>query len=373
MTTALTRPTPRPLSALVLATLPTKAEWMEHPVTMYLASLAPSGRRAMQDALARVAHIIDPALAEATKEVAIYRIAWHLLRYADMQRIRLSLVETLKLAPGRPATKKGRRVRPFVPGRLSHATVNQALSAVAGVVRECKRLKWMTAEDLEDVREALTRMKENSPKAGRMLEMDEIEKLIASCDLRRPIGARDAAIFAVGLGCGLRRAEIAALGTAHYKESAKAGEAGTVIVEKGKGSKPREVPFPSNMTQAMTAWLGFRGTATGPLICPVSRSGKIYYRHLSTSGIYLAVQKHWRQVELTEKVTPHDFRRTLISRLLDTGVDLVTVQGIAGHANPKTTAGYDRRGERVAREAIEKLGYGWGTTPAAGLRERVSK
>jgi len=54
-------------------------------------------------------------------------------------------------------------------------------------------------------------------------------------------------------------------------------------------------------------------------------------------------------------VSCHDFRRSGISDGLDAGIDLALMQRRARHADPKTTSGYDRRGERHKREAAAKV------------------
>ena len=79
-------------------------------------------------------------------------------------------------------------------------------------------------------------------------------------------------------------------------------------------------------------------------------------RHMCSDAV-LKILKKRAEAAGVESFSPHDFRRTFCSDLLDAGIDIVTVQKLAGHSSPVTTAKYDRRGEETKRKAVQKLGF----------------
>src|SRR5689334_639617 len=105
---------------------------------------------------------------------------------------------------------------------------------------------------------------------------------------------------------------------------------------------------------ALDAWLAVRGAAKGPLFCGINKGGRLLPGRLSSQGVLRMVTKRAAEAKI-KQFSPHDMRRSFISDLLDSGADLVTVQALAGHASPTTTARYDRRGEATKKKTVELL------------------
>jgi len=133
-------------------------------------------------------------------------------------------------------------------------------------------------------------------------------------------------------------------------------ETGGLQVRSGKGDKDRLVYLPQGALSYLSKWLAVRGRQPGALLCPIRKGGEIEYRNMTAQAVLLIVQKRAKDAGV-ESFSPHDFRRTFCSDLLDAGVDIVTVQKLAGHASPVTTAKYDRRGEETKRKAVQNLGF----------------
>ncbi|MCY7283557.1 MAG: site-specific integrase, partial [Cyanobacteria bacterium CAN_BIN43] len=81
---------------------------------------------------------------------------------------------------------------------------------------------------------------------------------------------------------------------------------------------------------------------------------RIAHRRLTDQAVMFVLQK-LAKLSGVAAFSPHDFRRTFITDLLNTGADVITVSRLAGHADPATTAKYDMRGEEVKRLAVAKL------------------
>ena len=187
--------------SLALVPLPSQALQPERrPELVYLASLAPTGRRTMGQGLRCAAELLAPGSSPSS-------FPWAALTYAHTAALRTALAA--KYAP---------------------ATANKVLAAVRGVVKEAWRLGLIDAETLNRVRD-VKRVQGSRLPAGREVPSGELVALLGACEAAGPSGVRDAALVALLYGVGLRRAEAAALDVAAFT-----GEGVEVL---GKGNRER--------------------------------------------------------------------------------------------------------------------------------------
>lgn len=158
---------------------------------------------------------------------------------------------------------------------------------------------------------------------------------------------RDAALMALLVGAGLRRAEAVSVDLADLDANHE-----TVVVH-DKGGAVRDVPLAPGVRRAVQSWMVARGSDPGPLITPRTQTKPrqpLIERRPSTNAVAQAVARRFG-----DDVAPHDLRRTFTGDLLDSGADLSVVSKVLGHVSPATTAGYDRRGHAARRVAVERL------------------
>ncbi|NJO94461.1 MAG: tyrosine-type recombinase/integrase [Hydrococcus sp. RM1_1_31] len=242
-------------------------------------------------------------------------------------------------------------IRTTLKKRYAASTVNKMLCALRRVLQEAQRLDLMDATIYAKAVN-LPAVKGKKKLKGRALSEDEIATLMAVCKGdSTPAGVRDAAMVAILRFTGLRRAELVTL---ELRDFTVKGGIGILEVVGGKGDKDRTVYLPKNAVPLLNDWLKIRGKSPGALLCPIRKGGRIEIRPLHPDAVLKILKKRANDAGV-ESFSPHDFRRTFCSDLLDAGVDLVTVQKLAGHASPETTAKYDRRGEEVKQRAVQHL------------------
>ena len=326
---ALVDPTPRGHddtegAALVVA-VPLRPD--RHPAAVYLARLGSRSRRTMRGWLDTVAALVTGG--RATAET----LDWAALRYQHTAAVRAALAE-----------------------RYAPSTANGCLAALRGVLKECWRLGLLSAEDLQRACDVPPVKGETLPK-GRAIAAGELRSLMATCaDPSRLIDRRDAALLGVLYGAGVRRAELVALDVADFEPTT-----GALTIRSGKGNKARITYAEGGAGTALLDWLSARGDTPGPLFCRIRKGNTLTQERLTPQAVLHVVTTRIAQARVAH-CSPHDFRRTFISDLLDAGADIATVQKLAGHANIQTTTRYDRRGERAKRRAASLL-----HVPDAGL------
>ena len=232
---------------------------------------------------------------------------------------------------------------------LSATSVNAYLSALKGVAETAWRLRQLDLETYSEIK-AVKQLRVHREPRGRALSLEESGKLLGAAEAGEgPQAARDEAVIALLLGCGLRRAEATTLRMEHLNMAE-----GSLRVL-GKGNKERVVFLSPAVKARIHQWLAARGPEPGWLFGRFTKGGRLILdAPLDPASIGRIVGKALETSGI-EHITTHDLRRTFATRLLSKNVDIVAVKNLMGHANVTTTAKYDRRTADALKDAASKL------------------
>jgi len=177
----------------------------------------------------------------------------------------------------------------------------------------------------------------DAPKLGRylpeVLSVEEVERILDSVGIATWMDLRDRAILEILYGCGLRVSEACGLLISHvYLQE------GFVRVV-GKGDKERLVPLGEVAADAFKAYLDVRPQAAEPAFDDVAFLNK-NGRPLSRVAIFNLVKKQALLAGVRKEISPHTFRHSFATHLIENGADLRVVQEMLGHESILTTEIY---------------------------------
>jgi integrase/recombinase XerD len=193
-----------------------------------------------------------------------------------------------------------------------------------------------------------------SPRLGRQLpdtlSTEEIDRLIDAIDLSHPQGQRNKAIIETLYGCGLRVSELINL-----KISDLHFEAGFVKVV-GKGNKERLVPINAYTQKFITIYKDevrihqeVKPEFTDILF--LNRRGA----QLTRAMIFTIVKQLSKEAHIQKKISPHTFRHSFATHLLENGANLRVIQQMLGHESITTTEIYMHLDKTHLRSVLEKF------------------
>lgn len=201
-----------------------------------------------------------------------------------------------------------------------------------------------------------------SEPAGRALAPKEVRYLLSAPDRSKPEGARDYALLLLMLRLGVRVSEACSLRVSSIKWS----HGRWTVKFKVKGGRERTLPLPTEVKKAIDEYIKLDGgrrkslhsdAADSFLFQPQTNYRTLVFdKGLSTRAVWNIVAR-WANYSGVGKLSPHDLRRTVITKALDQGLSYRQVQMMSGHKDPKTVMRYDHGRENLEQNAVNFIDY----------------
>jgi integrase/recombinase XerD len=188
-----------------------------------------------------------------------------------------------------------------------------------------------------------------SPKIGlklpEVLSVAEIDRMISEIDLSKPEGHRNKAILETLYGCGLRVSELVNLRLTdiHYNEE--------YVVVTGKGDKMRLVPISKKALKEIDIYKLDRNrlpVISDQNILFLNRRGK----RLTRAMIFTITKELAARAGINKNISPHTFRHSFATHMIEAGADLRAVQEMLGHESILTTEIYTHIDRSYLRDTL---------------------
>jgi len=241
-----------------------------------------------------------------------------------------------------PLTRAG--VLDLLEGITAPSMKSMAVNAIRKLAREAEMAGFISAQELRGI-EAVKAPAHEQTRLGVWLSLEGCQRLLKLPNPNSLKGSRDLAMFALLLGCGLRRYEAVTVSWEQYRIV----EGRAVLVDiRGKGDKIRSVPVPEWGREAIDNWRNLLTVRLGQLGLdpemadegPILRSAKwIDPSHpLTEFGVAKLVRGYSRTMDT--HFAAHDLRRTLAQLMRRAGAPIEQIQFTLGHSGVKTTERY---------------------------------
>jgi site-specific recombinase XerD len=188
------------------------------------------------------------------------------------------------------------------------------------------------------------------------IAIEQARRLLESIDIGSVVGLRDRAVIATLIYTAARAGAVARLQRKHFAHD------GTQYTLRflEKGGKSREIPVRHDLERYLLAYLDAAELRDTPRDTSLFRtayrtSGRLTENPLTGVDLCRLLKRRMQDAGLPQRLSPHSFRVTTLTDLLEQGVPLSDVQYLAGHADPRITRLYDRRQQRVSRNIVERI------------------
>ncbi len=201
-----------------------------------------------------------------------------------------------------------------------------------------------------------------SEPAGRALTVKEVRYLLSGPDREKPEGARDYALMLIMLRLSLRVSEACSLRASSVKWS----HGRWTLRCKVKGGREETWPLPRDVKEAVDHYLrldrkrreiAHSDGEDAHLFQPHTNYRTLDFDKALSTRMVQKIVKRWADYSRIGDLSPHDLRRTAITRALDSGLTYRQVQMMSKHRDPKTVMRYDHGRENLDHNAVNFLGY----------------